>query len=166
MQTWRANLEPRTAKDVIIDLISVGSWDVILAHLHDIRIFHSFWRFGWRKKILGYLWYFIFNNQGKKKRSEVNEFILDQPRVKNVFYSALKTELRVIQRVAHYVQGRAPRDEGKLIKGIANGLEGEWGTTCFLQSHLSSEGWCADCWDSSPRSQWFYPKQVKSKTIF
>lgn len=54
--------------------------------------------------------------------------------MKNVFYSALKTELRVIQRVAHYVQGRAPRDEGKLIKGIANGLEGEWGTTCFLQS--------------------------------
>lgn len=61
--------------------------------------------------------------RGRKR--EVNEFILDQPRVKNVFYSALKTELRVIQRMAHYVQGRAPRDKGKLIKGIANGLEGE-----------------------------------------
>lgn len=53
--------------------------------------------------------------------------------MKNVFYSALKTELRVIQRRAHYVQGRASRDEGKLIKGIANGLEGEQGTTCFLE---------------------------------
>lgn len=30
------------------------------------------------------------------------------------------------------------RDEGKLIKGIANGLEGEKGTTCFLRSTLSS----------------------------
>ena len=31
------------------------------------------------------------------------------------------------------------RDEGKLIKGIANGLEGEQGTTCFLRSPLSSQ---------------------------
>jgi len=41
-------------------------------------------------KILGYLWYFIFNDQGKKKRSEVYELMLDKPRKKNVFYSALK----------------------------------------------------------------------------
>lgn len=31
------------------------------------------------------------------------------------------------------------RDEGKLIKGIANGLEGEQGTTWFLWSPLSSQ---------------------------
>lgn len=31
------------------------------------------------------------------------------------------------------------RNEGKLIKGIANGLEGGQGTTCFLCSRLSSQ---------------------------
>lgn len=70
MQTWQANLEPGTAKDVIIHLISVGAWGVILTHLHDIRIFLlKIWM---KLKILGYLWYFISNNQGKKKTSEVN----------------------------------------------------------------------------------------------
>lgn len=41
-------------------------------------------------KVLGYLWYSIFNDQGKKKRSKVFELMLNKPRKKNVFYSALK----------------------------------------------------------------------------
>ncbi|KAJ7396083.1 hypothetical protein BTVI_148485 [Pitangus sulphuratus] len=39
----------------------------------------------------------MYHSQEKKKRSEVYQLIVDKPKKKNVFYNALKTELRAIQ---------------------------------------------------------------------
>lgn len=46
------------------------------------------------------------------------------------------------------------REEGKLIKGIANGPGGEQGTACFCGAHSvpSSEDQRTDWWDLNPES--------------